>query len=61
MEKIMDKEGNELGLAVYMNCHIDISQIPEVILDSLLSGIEVDIAKHYAKKEKRKNQRKKDT
>ena len=57
MIKIMSNEENELGLVIYLHSHIDISQVPEVILTSLLTEVEKDIAKYYDQKEKRKRRR----
>lgn len=59
MEKVMNKEENELGLDVYINSHIDISKIPDILLISLLAGIETNMANYYQRKEKRKKNKKK--
>ena len=59
MIKIMNNEENEPGLNIYLHSHIDISQVPEVILTSLLTEVEKDIAKYYDQKEKRKRRRQK--
>ena len=44
MEKVMNKEENELRLDFYINSHIDISKIPDALLYALLSGIETNMA-----------------
>ena len=59
MEKVMNKEENELRLDFYINSHIDISKIPDALLYALLSGIETNMANYYQQKEKRKKNRKK--